>query len=71
MNLKKISAHCLVRILVEVRTSDTWGAECTIEQIHRQAVEAATNRLKRNIDSSTGIKLVGEPEVLTVTMQER
>jgi hypothetical protein len=47
-----------VRLVVEVKTSGAWGADCTIGQIQKQGVESATAIVQRQLGAA-GIRIVG------------
>ena len=46
------SATVRVRIVVEVRASGTWGPDCTLGQIHDQALESAGAILGRALGAA-------------------
>ena len=44
-----MSATAKVTLTVEVAVSSTWGDDCPISQIHKQAAEEAMNILRNHI----------------------
>lgn len=70
MTDKEISATAKVIITVEIdNTGGSWGKDCTVEQIHKQARQGAMNRLGQLIQRERGIRIVGEPRVLGITYE--
>lgn len=74
---KKVSASAKVRMVVEVHGLGSWGEECQLAQIHKQAKEAAVSRLKRETKSDAeaavlgrSFTIIGEPEVIAIFTEE-
>ncbi len=53
-----------VLLSVEVEASGTWGPECSMEQIIRQASESAIGQIRNSL---TRYRIVGDPAVTTIT----
>lgn len=64
----KVQAAARVTLTVEIRVDDTWGADCQVEQIHRQATESALGILERmrKPDRMRPFTIIGEPKVTAI-----
>lgn len=71
MSTKRVSAYATVQITVEVSGVGTWGPECSVDQVHRQATEEAIDKLRRVCQDSRDIRIVGTPAVKCVTTEEQ
>ena len=72
-----IGAIARVQVTVEIPCS-SWGADCTVEQVLKQAGEEAVGRLRRAFDRASGVgdgtivnearswRIVGDPRVVVV-----
>ena len=68
-------ATARVTLTVEVDIKSTWGDDCKLDQIYKQAAEEAVNSLTQHIYRSGGfggrIKVVGEPNVMCVLTTQK
>lgn len=53
-----------VTLTVEVTVNSTWGAECSVQQIFKQAREEAIAMVKRDVKNCA---VIGEPNVIAMT----
>ena len=49
---KRVSASARVTVTMIVEATDSWGPDCTVEQIYRQAAESVRCQLERIIEAS-------------------
>lgn len=65
------SASARVTLEVEIQVSSKWGADCSIQQVHQQALEEASVKLSRVIAESEagGIRIVGNPKISAVIVE--
>jgi hypothetical protein len=70
---KPIRATARVRITIEIGPDDTWGSDCTVEQIMKQAKESALGRLDKLMHGTLPrdrhpqeFRIVAAPEVTAV-----
>jgi len=70
--MAKLKVTTRVRLTVDMEFLDTWEPTASAEQIHEQASEMASNRIKRIIDynKDNRIKLIGECETTMVIVKE-
>lgn len=63
-----VGATAIVTLTVEVRANGSWGTDCSVAQVHRQAAESAIGYLNNlaRIQGSGRLTIVGKPEVKTV-----
>lgn len=64
MKIRTTSARVTLTLDIAVRS--TWGADCSMEQVHRQATEEAVGYIKRLTDKDRNCVLVKDPEVVAV-----
>ena len=75
-----VTVRATVRMTLEVEVPDTWGPECTLDQVERQATAAAIGAIARGVTiggrpgSDTDPKtrgwasVVGQPEVTAIVV---
>ncbi len=61
-----MTATAIVTVTIEVHHVGSWGLECKMDQVHKQAVESAVGRL-RQLAVANDFK-VGPAEVKSITM---
>jgi hypothetical protein len=66
----KVRIKARVRVVVEVDVSDTWGGDCTMSQVNRQARTAALEELRRLIGPTANVALIAAPFVEAVVAEE-
>lgn len=66
----RVSAEAVVTMTIQVTKVGTWGAGCTVEQIHRQAMQVAMLRVQELLGNSNGCRIVGEPIVQSVSVEQ-
>ena len=42
---KKVKVRVIVNVAVEIHLDDNWGADCSLDQVYKQARESALNIL--------------------------
>ncbi len=62
----KATAH--VTLTVEITVGSTWGDNCTVGQIYKQAAEEALGIIDRLLGEQ--IRIVGRPVVTAVAIEE-
>lgn len=78
----RLTAGARVTLTIEFQVDDCWGADCTVEQIHRQAKEAAEGQLRKGFivhgtvltirsPPTTSVNVVGKPKVDVIVLEER
>lgn len=69
--MSDLGATAIVRVEIELSGLGTWSSECSVDQIEKQAAQAALNRIERAKSAIPGFKVVGSPEVTTVLVNKR
>lgn len=65
----RITAGAKVQLVVELSALGSWGHDCTIAQVHKQAAESAIGRLRNsNLENA---RIIGEPIIISVSTEER
>jgi hypothetical protein len=68
---KPATATARVIVTLDIPANGCWGEECTLAQIQKQAKESVLGTLQiKLIQASTSFRLVGEPKVTVVLVQE-
>jgi hypothetical protein len=79
---KQVKATARVRVMLEIATGDHWGSDCGLEQVMKQGKDSALGALRNLIERKAPasdaevaqrhhtFKLVGEPEVIAVLVEE-
>ena len=65
------TASVRVRLVVEVKPSDTWGDDCTLGQVQKQGVTAALAILERALGENSRVRIVGVDSCDVVLNEER
>lgn len=58
-----------VTVTLEIPISDNWGKDCTVEQIHKQAIDSALVKLNQIV--SHGARVVGDPLVTMILVDRK
>ena len=68
-----INASAVVTLTIEVSVSSGWGEDCKLDQVYRQALVEACQRLHNAIDKGGfhGIKIIGEPSIRAIIAESR
>ncbi len=78
--LKPVIAHARVRVTLDIEVSGSWGGDCDVDQIEKQAATEALGACRRglvidmmgNNPANLRATVVGTPEVEAVlTRRER
>ena len=59
-----------VTVVLEISSASGWGPNCTVEQIHDQAISGAIGTLERLLKDAKGVRIVGAPKLGKVTITE-
>lgn len=71
-HMRPVGASAVVTVTVQVRAQGSWGPDCSVAQVHRQAAEEAINSVRnalRHAGYSARMQVVGEPEVKTTIVE--
>lgn len=62
------SARAIVTVTLEIQVGGgAWGANCTVAQVHKQALDSVRNRVSDIIRANAGVSRVGEMTVKMIT----
>lgn len=70
--MAKVQTRARVTVLVEIEVPDTWGEDCPMSQVHRQATESAygmVDRLRRHPVEPSSYRIVGNPKVEMILVE--
>lgn len=56
-----------VTLTLELTNLGTWGPECQIDQVYRQALAQAVGKLGRLFEGQRDLRIVGRPIVQAIT----
>lgn len=73
MSGQRTSASARLELVIDIPASSSWGRDCTIDQIYRQAGEETTHALGVMLRKEFGptAKIIGVPKVQAVIAQDR
>lgn len=68
---RKVKAKARVSVLLEVSLSDTWGSDCQLDQVYKQAKDSAMNMIHRKMTGGgqRDIRIIGDPKVTAILTQ--
>lgn len=62
------TAHAKVSVMIEVSIDGgAWGKDCTVSQVHKQAMDSVRNRLSRLHAENRDITIIGDLKVHMIT----
>ena len=60
-----------VRVVLDIKTSGSWGDDCKLDQVRRQSMVEAELKLRKILYAGEGsASVVGEPKFITLTSHE-
>lgn len=65
----RLVAKARVQVTLDVELPDTWGPDCRVDQIQKQAAESARQRLSNEL-KHTKCAVVGDPKVTAILVEE-
>ncbi|ADW76550.1 hypothetical protein Rahaq_4975 (plasmid) [Rahnella aceris] len=63
----KTTTGAIVTLTIEIGSLGSWGPDCQIAQVYRQALVEAENRLAKAFKGDRNIRIVGVPNVRSIT----
>lgn len=67
----RVTARARVTVTLEIEVPDSWGTDCTVKQVHDQAVDAALAIIEKVKQRGyVHYRILGEPTVLTVLVEQ-
>ena len=68
----RIKATARVRLTIDIPLTDTWGSDCAIDQIQKQAKEGALGMIRNSQFHELKLAtIIGEPVVTAVLVEEQ
>ncbi|MBH3246110.1 hypothetical protein I5N23_04330 [Serratia marcescens] len=56
-----------VTLTLELTNLGSWGPECQINQVYKQALDQAAGKLGRLLNGQSDIRIIGRPVVQAIT----
>lgn len=78
--MSDINLHTTARVTVhlEIKVSSTWGPDCSLEQVHKQAADEAIGLIRNAKDNAAmasklakSVRLMGEPLVTAIIVPKQ
>ena len=69
----KVKSTSIVEVTLRIHPSDTWGENCQVDQIRKQAAESAINTLRQSLSGDiqrNKIQIMADPKVTAVLVTE-
>lgn len=61
-----------VQITIDVDAGSTWGKDCQLDQVYRQAAQESVARIRDVLQkSNVRVTVVGEPKVTAVLISDK
>lgn len=61
-----MTVHAEVHVKLKIAVRDSWGDDCTVAQIKKQALDSANGILRTQLANSPSITMSAEPELTTI-----
>jgi len=68
------SAYARVKLVIEVPAGSSWGPECSLDQIYKQAGGETLNKVRNMFDKEYGVgrvRFTEQPEVTAISVVEQ
>lgn len=65
-----MSVKARVVVTLDIDVDGTWGDDCTVAQVKKQAIDNANHMLTKNLTSSNDIKIVGKLSCVNIIYTE-
>lgn len=65
-----------VKLVLQINGSSTWGDDCTVDQIRKQAIDEALGKIEKlmrgtgSVLHPQGVEVLGRPEVTVVSFRK-
>ena len=66
----KTNTTATAKIEIEISCSSSWGPDCTMEQVHKQATDAAQNAITK-LCQSDRLRVIGRPVIVAINTKTR
>lgn len=71
MSRGQVHTGAVVQLTLEIQLGDSWGADCKLDQVIKQASDGARDAVRKLCEASSGrIRVVEVKEVKAVTWVE-
>lgn len=67
---EKVKTLARVLVLLEVQVNSTWGEDCTVKQVHKQARDDSLLQIENLIKREYRINIIGEQKVEAVIVSD-
>lgn len=68
MSEPKVQARAQVTVTLLIQVDGgAWGHDCTVSQVHKQALDGARGKLNQMLNKEPGVKILGDWHVDMVT----
>ncbi len=63
-------AHARATLTIEMRNLGSWGHDCPLEQIFKQASKSAEDRI-RNTFKPTDVQIIGDIKITAIMVEDK
>lgn len=70
MGEQKARAVARVTVTLELKVGGTWGSDCKIDQVYKQAKDSAMLLLNQTFDNNRDVSISGKPKVEAIIIPE-
>lgn len=61
-----MTVHAEIHVKLKIAVTDSWGDDCTVAQIKKQALDSANGILRGHLIRYSKIRISSEPELTTI-----
>ena len=61
-----MTVHAEVHVKLKIAVRDSWGDNCTVAQVKKQALDSANSVLKAQLSNNQDISMTCEPELTKI-----
>lgn len=65
---ERLSVRARITVTVEVDCHSNWGPDCTMDQIHKQAIEDGLGYIRNATERDRRLTIIGKPTVVMSTL---
>lgn len=71
MPIPHASVYAVVEVTLKIRVTGSWGDECPMSQIRKQATESGIEKLRKATDGSSDFGIIGTPRVSATIVEPK
>lgn len=69
-NQPRVRASARIRLTLEISANDSWGNDCTIAQVQKQARDKIRQRLSKLFEKKDDVVVIGPMRTIAMLVEE-